>query len=26
VCGLRDLPVGGLGLSLPMMVFELNRG
>ena len=26
VCGLRDLPVGGLGSSLPVMVFELNRG
>ena len=26
VCGLRDLVVGGLGSSLPVMLFELNRG
>src|SRR5512133_3381473 len=26
VCGLRGLPVGGLGSSLPVMLFELNRG
>ena len=26
VCGLRDLPVGGCGSSLPVMLFELNRG
>src|SRR5215212_5429619 len=26
VCGLGDLPVGGLGSSLPVMLFELNRG
>jgi hypothetical protein len=26
VCGLDDLPVGGRGSSLPVMLFELNRG
>jgi hypothetical protein len=26
VCGLRDVPVGGLSSSLPVMLFELNRG
>ena len=26
VCGLGDLPVGGRGSSLPVMLFELNRG
>jgi hypothetical protein len=26
VCGLRDLQVGGSGSSLPVVMFELNRG
>jgi hypothetical protein len=25
VCGLRDIPVGGRGSSLPVLLFELNR-